>query len=154
MEKFMPYLQAERVPFYMRWPGHLQSAVDNRLAATIDLTPTALAAAGLTPSYRYDGRDLLSSNRRDRLLLEYWKDPDNGAGIPTWASTYVGGRYLYTEIYDDAGGLLDREYYNLATDPWQLTNLFRDGNPANDPAIAPLSAALSAQRTCLGTACP
>ncbi|RZU53513.1 arylsulfatase A-like enzyme [Krasilnikovia cinnamomea] len=152
--KFMPYLQAEQVPFFMRWPGHLPRTRDSRLAANIDVTPTALAAAGLTPSYTYDGRNLLAAGGRDRLLFEYWRDPANGAGIPTWAATYVAGRYLYTEIYRDDRTVLDREYYNLATDPWQLTNLFRDRNPANDPAIAPLSAALADQRTCTGRACP
>ncbi|WP_165449340.1 sulfatase-like hydrolase/transferase [Krasilnikovia cinnamomea] len=154
LEKFMPYLQAAQVPFYMRWPGHLPNAQDNRLAANIDLTPTALAAAGLTPSYRYDGRNLLAPGGRDRLLFEYWRDPDNGAGIPTWAATYVAGRYQYTETYGTGGAVVFREYYNLATDPWQLTNVFNDGKPGNEPAIAPLSTALKAQRTCVGSACP
>ncbi|GAB1691561.1 sulfatase-like hydrolase/transferase [Krasilnikovia sp. M28-CT-15] len=154
LEKFMPYLQAEQVPFFMRWPGHLPATQDNRLAANVDLTPTALAAAGLTPSYTYDGRNLLASGGRDRVLFEYWRDAANGAGIPTWAATYVAGRYQYTELYRDDGSVLDREYYNLAADPWQLTNLFRDGNPRNDPAIAPLAAALATQRTCTGRACP
>jgi arylsulfatase A-like enzyme len=153
-EKFMPYLPAERVPFYMRWPGHFTARQDNRLAANLDVTPTALAAAGLTPSYQYDGRNLLATGTRDRLLFEYWRDPSNWAGIPGWASSYVAGRYMYTEIYNDDGTVLDREYYNLAADPWQLTNLFHDGDPANDPPIAPLSAALTAQRACAGRTCP
>lgn len=153
-EKFMPYLQAEQVPLMARWPGHFANRSDARLVANVDVTPTVLAAAGLTPSYRYDGRDLLAAGARDRLLFEYWKDPDNGVGIPTWASTYVPDRYLYTELYTDGGAVFDREYYNLARDPWQLTNLLRDGDPRNDPAVAPLSAALAVQRRCVGPACP
>jgi hypothetical protein len=35
-----------------------------------------------------------------------------------------------------------------------LTNLYRDGNPANDPPFAPLSATLAADRGCSGAACP
>jgi arylsulfatase A-like enzyme len=153
-EKFMPYLPAERVPFYVRWPGHLTARQDNRLAANLDVTPTALAAAGLRPSYQYDGRNLLTTGTRDRLLFEYWRDPSNWIGIPDWASTYVAGRYMYTEIYNDDGTVLDREYYNLATDSWQLTNLFHDGDASNDPPVGPLSAALAAQRHCAGPDCP
>jgi hypothetical protein len=65
----------------------------------------------------------------------------------------VLGRYRYTEIYNDDGSVLDREYYNIARDPWQLTNLFRDGNAGNDPPVAPLAAALAAQRRCAGADC-
>jgi arylsulfatase A-like enzyme len=153
-EKFMPYLQAAQVPLFVRWPGHFPLRRDNRLAANLDVTPTVLHAAGLTASYRYDGRSLLARGARDRLLWEYWRDPANGAGIPTWASTYVPGRYLYTELYTDAGVVFDREFYDLRRDPWQLTNLFRDGDPGNDPPVGPLSSALAAQRRCVGAACP
>ncbi|GAB3830721.1 alkaline phosphatase family protein [Dactylosporangium cerinum] len=153
-EKFMPYLQAERVPLLMSWPGRLDRGDDPRLAANLDITPTVLAAAGLTPSYQVDGRNLLVPGDRSALLTEYWRDPANGAGIPPWASTYVPERYRYTELYDDTGAVIDREYYDLARDPWQLTNLLRDGVPGNDPALGPLSAALARQRTCAGPACP
>jgi arylsulfatase A-like enzyme len=153
-EKFMPYLQAERVPLLMSWPGRLPVGSDPRLATTLDITPTVLAAADLTASYVVDGRSLLVAGGRDRVLTEYWRDPGNGNGIPTWASTYVHNRYRYTEIYTDAGAVLDREYYDLATDPWQLTNLLRDGVPGNDPAIAPLATALAGQRRCAGAVCP
>lgn len=153
-EKFMPYLQAERVPLMISWPGKLDGGSDARLAANIDITPTVLAAAGLTPSYQVDGRNLLQPDDRTALLTEYWRDPANGAGIPPWASTYVPERYRYTEIYDDTGAVTDREYYDLARDPWQLTNLLRDGTAGNDPPIAPLAATLARQRTCAGHNCP
>lgn len=148
-EKFMPYLQAERVPLLISWPGHIRAGSDRRLAANLDITPTVLAAAGLTPSFQVDGRDLLAPGDRRALLTEYWRDPANGAGIPSWASTVVPGRYRYTEIYDDAFTVTDREYYDLARDPWQLTNLLQDGSTR--PALA---AALARQRTCAGRDCP
>ncbi|MGI5176353.1 sulfatase/phosphatase domain-containing protein [Dactylosporangium sp. CA-152071] len=148
-EKFMPYLQAERVPLPISWPGHIPAGSDRRLAANLDITPTVLAAAGLTPSFQVDGRDLLAPGDRRALLTEYWRDPANGAGIPSWASTVVPGRYRYTEIYDDAFTVTDREYYDLARDPWQLTNPLQDGSTR--PALA---AALARQRTCTGRDCP
>jgi arylsulfatase A-like enzyme len=153
-EKFMPYPPAERVPLMMSWPGRIRAATDQRLATTLDIAPTILQAAGVSPSYRMDGRSLLSSARRDRVLTEYWRDPANGAGIPSWASTYVPGRHRYTELYRPDGALADREYYDLARDPWQLVNLLRDGVPGNEPALGPLGAALAAQRRCAGAGCP
>lgn len=150
-EKFMPYLVVNRVPLYLWWPGHIPATTDNRLADSIDLAPTMLQAAGVSPTYQVDGRSLLRSGGRSRALMEYWRDTANCAGCPSGASTYVPGRYLYTELYQDNGSLLDHEYYNLATDPWELTNLFRDGNPNNNPADGPLRAALAAQRACVGT---
>jgi arylsulfatase A-like enzyme len=153
-EKFTPYLQAERVPLMMSWPARVRVATDQRLATTLDITPTILHAAGVAPSYRMDGRSLLTAARRDRVLTEYWRDPANGAGIPTWASTYVPGRHRYTEIYGPDGAVTDREYYDLSRDPWQLVNLLRDGVPGNEPALGPLSSALAAQRRCAGPSCP
>jgi arylsulfatase A-like enzyme len=150
----MPYLPAERVPLMLSWPGRVPAATDGRLATTLDVAPTVLRAAGRAASYRMDGRDLLAAWRRDRVLTEYWRDRANGEGIPTWASTYAPGRYRYTEIYRPDGAVADREYYDLARDPWQLTNLLRDGVPGNDPATGPLAAALAAQRRCAGAACP
>ncbi|GGK01847.1 hypothetical protein GCM10010123_34700 [Pilimelia anulata] len=154
MEKFMPYDAAERVPLLISLPGRIDRGTDNRLAANVDITPTILDAAGLAPSYATDGRSLLGGHRRDRILTEYWRDSDNGAGIPPWASTLVPDRYRYTEVYDDSGRVTDREYYDLAADPWQLTNLYGDRKPGNDPAVGPLAAALAAQRRCAGAACP
>ncbi|MEA2446656.1 MAG: hypothetical protein QOK47_293, partial [Actinomycetota bacterium] len=39
-EKSSPYVESIGVPFYARWPGHLDAgATDNRLAANIDIAP-------------------------------------------------------------------------------------------------------------------
>jgi Ca2+-binding RTX toxin-like protein len=46
-----------------------------------------------------------------------------------------------------------REYYDLATDPWQLTNLFADGNPRNDPWVDSLALELGLLRNCVGETC-
>lgn len=47
-----------------------------------------------------------------------------------------------------------REYYDLVSDPWQLTNLLGDANPDNDPPageLAALALLLSRDRRCVGT---
>jgi arylsulfatase A-like enzyme len=156
--KFVPYTETVQVPFFARWPGHLAAGThDNRFVANIDIKPTVLAAAGITPdsAYPVDGRSFLSAGSRSRAFTEYFFDDVNSPGIKTWASIRTGA-YQYVENYDQPslnGGTF-REYYDLTNDPWMLTNLYRDGNPNNDPPIAPLSSQLAADRNCAGATCP
>ena len=103
--------------------------------------------------YPLDGHSLLTSYSRNRMLLEYWLSPD-ATGIPTWASIKTA-TYQYVEWYStDNTTVTFREYYNLVNDPDELVNLLGDGNPANDPNIAPLAAQLAADRACAGSNCP
>ena len=60
---------------------------------------------------------------------------------------------MYAEYRDTDGSLLAREYYDLVADPHQLTNLFGDGDPTNDPDVSELEARLAAMRTCAGADC-
>jgi arylsulfatase A-like enzyme len=153
--KFVPYTEAVKVPFLVRWPGHLPAgAVDNRTVANIDLKPTVLAAAGIQPDAddTVDGRSLLGSGGRDRLLLEYWHDPANARRIPTWASLRTPA-WQYVENYDQQGGRIYREYYDLVRDPAMVRNLLADADPANDPPDG-LGDELAAARRCAGDGCP
>jgi arylsulfatase A-like enzyme len=156
--KFVPYSESVRVPFFARWPGHLAAGTtDNRLVANIDIKPTVLAAAGIAadPAYPMDGRSLLSAGGRSRLLTEYFYDEFNSSDIQSWAATRTR-TYQYVENYNqpELNGGTFREYYDLVNDPWMLTNLYRDGNPSNDPPIGPLSSTLAADRQCSGVNCP
>jgi arylsulfatase A-like enzyme len=156
--KFVPYTETVQVPFFARWPGHLAAGThDNRFVANIDVKPTVLAAAGITPdpAYPMDGRSFLSAGGRSRAFTEYFFDDVNSTAIKTWASIRTG-TYQYVENYNQPslnGGTF-REYYDLTKDPWMLTNLYRDGNAANDPPIGPLSSQLAADRQCAGATCP
>jgi arylsulfatase A-like enzyme len=156
--KFVPYPESVQVPFLARWPGHLAAGThDNRLVANIDIKPTVLAAAGITPdpAYPLDGRSFLSAGGRTRAFTEYFFDDANAPGIKTWASIRTA-TYQYIENYNQSslnGGTF-REYYDLTNDPWLLTNLYKDGNSANDPPFGPLSSQLAADRQCAGSTCP
>jgi arylsulfatase A-like enzyme len=155
-QKRAPYTQSIQVPLFLRWPTHVTGGSrDGRLTGTVDIAPTVLDAAGLDPDPErppLDGRSLLSSERRTRIVLEYRSDTPK---VPTWASTRTR-RYQYIEYYRD-GRRFFREYYNLIRDPWQLRNLLHDGNPGG-PDVAAISARLQHDRRCVGTtgrrACP
>lgn len=154
-DKRFPYTESVSVPFLMRWPGHVGAgAVDDGLAANVDILPTILGATGVTSSLLYplDGGSLLTSTTRHRLLLEYWRSPDSPT-IPGWGSIRRPG-FQYVEWYDDDGSVMFREYYNLVKDPYELRNLLRDGKPGNDPNVSRLSGRLETDRVCVGDMCP
>jgi arylsulfatase A-like enzyme len=148
--KSVPYTQAINVPMFARWPGHVVAgANDYRLVANIDVAPTALEAAGITDlNSPLDGRSMLSSYSRSRLLTEFF---DSLSSAPPWAST-VTKTYQYIE-YNDGSGF--REYYDMVRDPWQLDNLFNDGVSGNEPRDpAALASQLARDERCSGSTCP
>ncbi len=160
LKKSVPYSPAHEVPFHLSWPaaGLGSGTTDNRLVATIDIAPTLLDAAGITPEHTLDGQSLLRPAARDHLLVEWWKQGTGADGPKTWAS-YVAKDKQYTEYYDlhtDAQGTVSgtgavafREFYDLANDPHQLRNLLYQATPAQERAlgIPALAAALAADRT-------
>ena len=89
-------------------------------------------------------------------LTEYYYDTANGNGIPTWAAVRTS-TYLYVEYYGNTNATNTtptfREYYDMVNDPYQLINLYNDGNRTNDPNTAVLSAQLAALKNCSGAAC-
>jgi arylsulfatase A-like enzyme len=152
--KGVPYTPSIRVPLFMRWPtGSVGiGQKDGRVAANVDVAPTILDAAGVDPGYEMDGRSLLDTWTRDRMFFESWPSP--GSPAPQWASIRTND-YQYVEYYTFGGDVSFREYYSLQDDPWQLHNLLKPGNTADDPAgLAPIQAQLAADRNCHGTGPP
>jgi len=151
--KGVAYDESVRVPMYVRFPGHVPAGgTDNKLVANIDLAPTfAEAAGGLAIGQPMDGRSILSFSTRSRLLGEWFSN----AGGLGWASLRTATSH-YVEYYDraDNQSIKFREYYDLTADPYEMDNLLGDGNAANDPNVAALSAQLAADRICSGADCP
>ena len=144
-----PYTESIRIPFFARWPGQIPAGQsDGRFVANIDIAPTIVDAAGITPNpaYPMDGRSLLDGTARAKFLNEAWTT--RGA----WASIRTP-TYQYIEYYDETGSEVRlTEYYDLVEDPNQLTNRFGDGNPRNDPFPDPFHRELLEARSCVGDA--
>lgn len=154
--KFTPYTASVQVPMFLRWPGKVAAgATSDSLVTNLDIAPTILEAAGArVTGPPLDGRSLLSSGSRNRLLLEYTFDTANGSlSAPTWSSTLTRTHQYVENVTRDGTGVV-REYYDMVADPWQLTNLYGNGTTADDPPVAPLAAQLSADRACSGSSCP
>jgi arylsulfatase A-like enzyme len=152
--KRFPYVESVVVPLMIRWPGRIAPrTTDARLVSNVDILPTLLQAARVSPALRYrlDGLSLLSGASRSELLIEYGLSFD--APLIPWSSVRTDTAQ-FVEWYDRSTGLLtEREYYDVTKDPHQLLNRLRDGIPGNDPDVAAWSRRLAALRACAGSAC-
>ena len=144
LRKSVPYRPSLEVPFYLSWPGGGlgEAATDDRLTCHVDIAPTLLHAAGITPDTPHDGHSLLDArNDRDHLLAEWWWNRQDKTPIHTWAS-YIGKSEQYTEYYrgrlntagrpQGNGEVLFREYYDLRADPYQLRNRLHGASPEDE----------------------
>lgn len=60
--------------------------------------------------------------------------------------------WQYIEYYEEDGQTVQyAEYYDLRSDPWEISNLLADSDPGNDPDVAALSEQLHRLWTCAGT---
>jgi N-acetylglucosamine-6-sulfatase len=96
------------------------------LVGNIDIAPTLLEAAGVSPQKAMDGQSFWKSlcgssgaaPPRDELLYEYYWER-NYPHTPT-LHAIIGGRYKYIRCH----GLWDRdELYDLESDPDEMQNL-------------------------------
>ena len=113
-----------RVPFILRWPGHVPAGrVDSQsVISAIDWLPTLCAIAGIKPNVTdFDGEDVSAAWRgqmphvRTKPLLWKVSNPRADVGIRSgaWKLILPGARRSEPELYDldaDAG-----ETRNLAT---------------------------------------
>jgi arylsulfatase A-like enzyme len=132
--KKLPYHRNTHVPLFVVGPG-IEAARATQLVSHIDLAPTFLEMASASRSaplesgQAFDGRSLVSilaaprrdpSRFRKSLLIENWEAKGQlGQEIPATYSAYRTSNTIYTEWANGS-----REFYDLATDPYQLNNRF------------------------------
>jgi N-acetylglucosamine-6-sulfatase len=139
--KVLLYEPAARVPLLMRGPGIPRGVTISQAVMNVDVAATLVQAAGATPRRTLDGTALLPIVRdRDRflgrdILLE---TPDY------WAIRTP--RYVF--VVHRQG---DRELYDFAVDPEQLTSIHARASYTD--VRARLAQRLQRLRLCAGAAC-
>ncbi|MEN9626000.1 MAG: hypothetical protein RL557_328 [archaeon] len=151
-EKNVAYEESIHVPFII---ADMRQGLQQRVsgfALNIDVAPTILELAGANQRSSIDGRSLVpfiqglpSDNWREDFLFEHWagttsSSPRNHQGVHSQ-------NYVYIE-YSMTG---EREFYDLSTDPYQLTNAVDDSTYANE--IVDLKARLNKLKKCSGERC-
>ena len=135
------YEGSVRVPLIMRGPGIPRGVRRSQLAANVDLAPTILDYAGARAGLRMDGISLRP------LIADPMLEP--GRGILLEGRDWTGVRTnRYVNVDYKAG---DRELYDLATDPHQLDNSYRE-QPMRDERKE-LNQLLGSLRDCNGRKC-
>ncbi|HZJ05920.1 MAG TPA: sulfatase [Nocardioidaceae bacterium] len=142
--KNYPYEEALQVPMLARGPGFPVGSTAKTMT-TVDVAATIADAAGVTPQRVQDGRSMLpvaqgTAGGYDDVLIQ--------AGDADRAWTFRGvrnRRWTYTE-HRISGEV---EWYDRATDPFQLQNL-AGTRPRKQ---ARLAADLAALADCAGSAC-
>jgi hypothetical protein len=128
--KLDPYEMCTRVPLYVSGPGITPGRTAGHLLAHIDLCPTILELAGAKVPDFVDGKSFvpLLSNPdainertwRSPVVIENWQVKRNrGKTLP---GAYSGLRYFDRVYVEWVSG--DKEYYDLANDPFELENLY------------------------------
>lgn len=136
--KGLPYEQAARVPFLVRYPAWFAPGSESdELIDLLDVLPTCLDAAGL--EYPEDPSTLPGASvrpaaaRRDRQRITI---SGGGEHDSRWVMHREGSRKY---VYNYAGG--HEELYDLATDPAELNNLAADHGAANAAHVASMRSA-------------
>ena len=122
--KLSHYEGGVRVPFLMRWPGHVKpGTVFKGMVSLLDVLPTSLAAAGgkLPADREYDGVD----------IMPYLTGKKTGSPHNTleWRRTPLysirDGDWKLWETYDDKTGQYGnyKLLFNLKEDPNETVNL-------------------------------
>jgi N-acetylglucosamine-6-sulfatase len=132
--------EATRVPLRARCDG-LGSGTDTRLAATIDIAPTILHAAGADVDHALDGQPLQALWDRDGILIESWDTRNDGHDRLPFAGI-KGKDWVYVEPEGDT----PRFYKNPGETENIIGSLDKDDREAYVAWLAELKA-------CAGSAC-
>ena len=139
--KMTAYDSDVRVPLIVVGPGVEPGSTTDALAENVDLAPTFMRLAGVTPPSTVDGHGLagvlhgnVPLDWRDSVLIEHHHpdtpngDPDRqtlSSGNPPSYEALRTENWLYVEYVDG-----EREWYDLTSDPDQLDNRYDDLDPA------------------------
>ena len=111
-----------KVPFMIRWPGHIPAGHMNRsLVSSVDLMPTLLDLAGVAIPDGVDGKPMTDAllGKTDAVRTSVFTDVMN-KGI----MLREGDWKLVLNWQAAADGTREPdELYNLLEDPWETTNL-------------------------------
>jgi N-acetylglucosamine-6-sulfatase len=121
--KDVPYERSIRVPMIIDGPGVAHRGV-GQVVSNVDLAPTILDLAGVAPM-QTDGTSLAgvlqgATLGRPGVLLEHEYHGSKHA-VPSFCG-FRTKRFMFAR-YDEGGGGVEEELYNLGVDPYELTNI-------------------------------
>ncbi len=120
-----------RVPLIVRLPGVVPAGQRRlELVESIDLLPTLLEAAGLDVPENIQGRSLLPLVRNkatDWRSVAFSEIGVPGRGVRAITARGQADKYV---LFRQNGKTVFEQYFDLADDPWEMTNRVNDANCA------------------------
>jgi N-acetylglucosamine-6-sulfatase len=135
--KAYPYEELVTMPFYVRMPGRSMASVPSQVSL-LDLAPTFAGFAGATMplargvSLKNVISDPQATLTRTWVFMEGPRRANSWQGVKSRTAKYI----VYAKGF--------KEYYDLASDPYELTN--RASDPAYANRVSAAQAALTALR--------
>ena len=143
------YVETIQVPLLLKLPKSASGRVDRRLASHVDVLPTLLELAGVTPDFPYQGRSLLEPNPPpsraiffDLLSIWFYRRADGSPFDVTqdWRGVRAGDWKLVWREGEQSVPL--RALYDSVRDPAER----EDVSAANESRVRALEALYQAQR--------
>ena len=127
-KRFM-YEESIRMPLLIRWPGKTKGGTEvDSIVLNVDLAPTLLDVAGVSPPDAMQGRSfkLILQGKRpsDWRPAMYYRFYEQAYGIGPHEGVRTDRYKLIHYLYGDGAW----ELYDLQQDPDELRNLFGDSN--------------------------
>jgi N-acetylglucosamine-6-sulfatase len=143
-ERRLAYEEAIRIPLIVRYPPRVRAGTTpGQLVLSIDVAPTLLTLAGLTPPATIEGRSIVpildGTDRewRSSFLIEYYSDTVFPRIRNMGYRAVRTDRHKYIE-YRELDGM--NELYDLAGDPFEERNLV--GVDGSAPTLARMQSEL------------
>jgi arylsulfatase A-like enzyme len=128
IDKRHAYEESMRVPMMVRCPALIKpGSVTEAMVQNIDVAPTLLEYAGVSPAANMQGTSFLdvlrgkTDKHRDRIFYEYYWEY-HFPQTPTMFAVR-NGKYKYIHYY---GLWTQNELYDLEKDPYEMQNLIAD----------------------------
>ena len=132
-QKQIWYEESMGVPFVIRWPGKISPGETPELLNTPDIVPTLLGLAEIEKPKNLEGLDFSPLLRGHNFqppsssfsCLYAYETSDRSYVLNGQHREFRGWRCLRTKrhsyvVTESGGKILDRFYYDLERDPWQL----------------------------------
>ena len=142
-----------RVPFFIRGPGITPGSRIGQLSLITDIVPTLAELGTAKLRHTVDGRSLMplfdegsgaDATWRQNGLIEYWSPNEGPNEIPSYRALRSRSQ-LYVEWQTG-----EIEFYDMASDPFQIDNLSERTDPELLSAFSERLALLS---SCKGLSC-
>jgi arylsulfatase A-like enzyme len=145
------YEEDIRVPLWVRGPGIAEDTVITDLIGNVDLAPTFCDIAGVEwDTNTVDGRSFLPLLHGQTPLSWRTQYLISRGQTKTYAGIRSADEWVFGELDVPAELEIAGEYYDLTTDPYELSNGYAG---LTTPQLSALRALVDDYRQCAGDAC-